>query len=203
MIAAWPFQDPLMPLRTSTGAPVDNLASFQPDVGPPLSRRRATARVQQWEMQVILDSFDKLAQFESWFEDDLQDGAMPFVWRKPASKEVTKWRISPASYDKRFLGGPVVGLSFTALLLPNKLWFAPYVPENTVRLPAWVADYADGVYGVGDEKGAASTLSSVSGTFLVWERTASGQNKFYQDTFSEDVPQTAPGGVAWLVGFET
>ena len=202
MIAAWPFQDPLMPLRTSTGAPVDNLASFQPDVGPPTTRRRATSRVEQWEMSVLLKSFEQLTEFETWFRDDLKDGALPFVWRKPATDEVTKWRFSPASYDKRFRGAGFVGLSFTALLLPNKLWFAPYVPENTVRLPAWVADYADGVYGVGDEKGAASTLSSVSGTFLVWERTTSGGNVFYQDSFSGNVPQTAPTGVSWLVGFE-
>ena len=203
MIAAWPFTDPLRPLQTSTAAQVDNLATFTPSVGPPITRRRATARVEQWEMQVLLNSFEQLTEFETWFRTDLKDGALPFVWRKPATDEVTKWKISPGSYDKRFRGGGFVGLSFTALLLPNTLWYAPYVPDNTVNLPLWVADYGEDVYGVGEEKGAASTLSAVSGTFLVWERTTSGNNVFYQDTFSGDVPQTAPTGVSWLVGFAT
>ena len=202
MIQHWPLADPFYPLLNSTSSHLDQSASFQPDVGVPITRRRITGRIEGWNMSLILRDFARLEAFKTWFSDDLQGGTLPFVWRHPITKEVARFRFTPATYDTSYLGAGVSRISFNALILPGRVWFAPYMRPNTARPPDWVADYAGDVFGVDGRRGVAADLEPLAGVFLVWQRNTAGTNVFREVTYSSDIPLIAPAGVSWLVGYK-
>lgn len=197
----WPFLDPFYLSLSSTSGPVDQAATFTPDVGPTITRRRTTARVDMWSGSVILYDFAQLAEFETWFQNDLQGGVLPFVWRRSDSDQVARFKFAPATYSKAFLGNERVRLSFDVMVLPGSLWFAPYVIPKTAKPPAWVADYAASVFGVNGVKGVVGDLAAVSGTFDVLVTFTDGGVQFQRLTFAADIPSTAPSGVASYVAF--
>lgn len=202
---AWPLARPLWPLVTSTGGPIDARVSFQPEVGPPITRRRFTARIEEWQMAVVIESRADLAVFEQWFDDETEAGALPFVWRHPVRRDVTRWKFTgeDSPYEKAFLSTDIVRVSFAAIMLPGIPWFAAYVPEYTVRLPAFVADYDAGVFGIGGETVPASEMPGIAGTFDVWTTDDQGVTVVAEGATvtAGDVPASAPGGVDRIVGF--
>ena len=200
MITGWPSAIQSYPLKQITGGPVDNLASFVTDVGPPISRPRSTALVEAWDMAVVFQTRAHAAIFEAWWRDDLAFGSSPFIWRHPRTKAVGKWRI-PQQFKWAGLGGEITQVSFAAMALPGSVWFAAYVPEETARVPYFVADYASGIYGVDAVKGVASGLAAVAGTYEVWTYLSTGTVTIGLITYAGTVPQTAPSGVTKIVGF--
>jgi len=196
----WPFTDPLYPIRTSTGGPTDQNASFSTDVGPPITRRRTTGRVEAWRLAVLFQDRDKFADFDDWYQDDLQAGALPFVWRHPGTKRIERFQFSPARYDASYPTDEWVRVTFTALILPGRLWFADYVPEATAWVPLWVADYAAGKFWIGQEQVAATALGGLTGTYIV-HQSAGAIKTLDTRSYTGNIPQTAPSGVSWLAGF--
>ena len=199
----WPFHHPnqFYPTRDSTGGPQDQTAAFQPDVGPPITRRRTTARVDAWSMAVQLETLEQYAEFEEWFDDTLQGGTLPFAWRHPVTGGVKRFQFAPASYAPSFGGGGWVRVAFSALILPGSVWFAPYVLPDTARPPDFVADYDGAVFGVGGVYGVASDLTGIAGTYRVWERRTDGTMTTALRDYASGVPTTAPSGVLSTVGF--
>jgi hypothetical protein len=200
MITSWPLEAPFYPLIDAEGGDVQMLRRFEPDVGPPIDRPATTAVLESWSLRVMLETRADLATLTAWGRTDLAQWALPFIWRHPRTRAITRWKfLQPPRHVQR--SGEIVEMSFSALCLPGVPWFAPYVPGDRARLPAWVADYAGGVYGVGDARGVVGDLAAVSGTFEVWEKRTNGTQGFGARTYSGDIPATAPTGVDWLVGF--
>jgi hypothetical protein len=198
----WPFVDPLYLSVSSTSAVMDQAATFQPDVGPAITRRRITARVDIWSGSVIMRDYAQLAQFENWFDNDLAAGTKPFIWRRSDLDAVAFFKFAPASYSKAFLGNELCRLSFDMMVLPGVPFCAPYMTANSARAPDWIADYSAGRFWNGQAQVTAAALrAAVSGGFDVLEQRADTQVWRYQ-TYSNDLPLTAPSGVTWLAGFK-
>lgn len=197
----WPFSDTFVPLLQSTGAPVDQRAAFSPELGAPITRPRTTAQVEAWNLAVIFKGYDDYAAFEAWFRDDLAQGSLPFVWRHPYRQDVVRFKFDPGSYSPSFLGAGNVRVTFSALTLPGRLFFAPYIPEGSARPPDWIADYDADRYWIGQEEVDAADLATISGSFLVLQQSLTFTQTFFTATYSGDVPQAAPATVDWLAGF--
>ena len=200
MISGWPSNIAFNPLLSATGGPESNLVSFKPDVGPPMSRPMSTALVEIFDLTMIFEPLTQGAIFEDWWRDDLAFGSLPFIWRHPRTKAVGKWRI-PQQFTQSFPATEVMRVDFQALKEPGSVWFAAYVPEETARVPYFVADYASGIYGVDAVKGVASGLAAVAGTYEVWTYLSTGTVTIGLITYAGTVPQTAPSGVTKIVGF--
>lgn len=201
--AYWPFETPNQfgVTRDSTGSPQDQLASFAPAVGPPITRRRTTARVEQWNLSVLLETAEQFYTFEAWFDDTLKGGSLPFTWRVPYGNRLARFQFAPATYTPSFLGGEWVRVGFSALVLPGTLPLAPYVAEDRARLPDWVADYDADLYWLDGDPVAASALAGVSGAYLVLQNVG-GTLTYQTATYATDVPQTAPTpDTLWLAGY--
>lgn len=200
MITAWVLNEDFCPIYDADGGDIEAKRSFAPDTGGPIERPITTASIESWQLRVAVTDSVRLEQLKAWGRDDLGQWTQPFIWRHPHSGAITKWKfLAPPRTVRAGSNGFI--LSFSALCLPGTPWFAPYVPGTRARLPAWVADYDGGVYGVGDERGEASDLSAISGTYEVWEKRSNGTQGFTVRTYSGDVPTSAPAGVDWLVGF--
>ncbi|MCA2013523.1 hypothetical protein LCM17_18680 [Cereibacter sphaeroides] len=200
MITAWVLDDAFYPTLDAEGGDVDMRRRFEPDVGPPIERPATTAAFESWSLRVIAKTRAELATLTAWGRSDLGQWTKPFIWRHPRTRAITRWKFVGAPRHVQ-RSGEVVELAFGALCLPGSPWFAPYVPGTRARLPAWVADYTGGVYGVGDERGSVSDLSAITGTYEVWEKRSNDTQGFTVRTYSGDVPTSAPAGVDWLVGF--
>lgn len=101
----WPASLPQSPesagYREGGGFPVIQA----PVDGPPKSRRRYTAAIQSVPCSVRLTAA-QLATFETFFRDDLQQGALAFDWsvRGDAARSA-RYRFT-AEYQLTHLGGP-------------------------------------------------------------------------------------------------
>lgn len=183
----------------------DTLARFQPDVGPAITRPRFGARLEVWSFGLMMETRPDLDAWESWFWAGTAAGALPFVWRHPTRRNVTIWKFEggESAYSLSFESTDATRLSFAAMLLPGVPWFGPYVPEGTVRLPAFVADYAGEVFGIGAETVPASALPGIAGTFDLWTTDDQGGTTVEpaQAVTAGDIPATAPTGVHRIVGF--
>lgn len=197
----WPFDDIMVPSLDASGGPLDNNASFVPDVGPPITRPRTTALVEEWELPFLLKTDTHLDRFDEWFRVDLAFGSRSFVWRHPHTHQVTRWKFARATYNRQFFGNQKSRVSFGALLLPGVPFCAPYVPPMSTRAPDWIADYTAGKFWNGQTQVTASALSAaISGDYDVLEQRADGQLWRFA-TYAADLPTSAPSGVTWLAGF--
>lgn len=82
MAATWPVSLPANPRRDLTWSPKSNVISFGTEVGKGKLRRRSTYRSKLWSLSFIMTDA-QLADFVTFFEDDLEDGALPFEWVYP------------------------------------------------------------------------------------------------------------------------
>lgn len=62
----------------------DNLAEYQPDIGPPISRRRSSAATRPLSGQMKLTRAQR-ATLKTFFEVTLDQGALAFEFPDPAS----------------------------------------------------------------------------------------------------------------------
>ena len=196
----WRWDD-VTPNLSATGGPVDQTVSFQPDIGVPITRRRTTGRVESWNIPVTFWSRDTFAEFEEWFHADLKSGVLPFVWRHPSSGAVRKFRLIPASYQSSYPGGEWVQVSLTAMILPGMVWFAPYVPDGSSRVPDFVADYQANRYWIGQSEVAAAALSGISGDYTTLTQQLTYTQTMARRVFTGDVPQVAPLNTDFIAGF--
>jgi hypothetical protein len=90
----WPVALPQKPLLSGLArSPKSNVVAFGTEVGPGKQRRRSTARMQVWSLQFSLTDAQR-ATFESFFEDDLSDGALAFDWEDPVTESAASWKFS-------------------------------------------------------------------------------------------------------------
>ena len=94
MAAAWPVSLPAYPRRDLTWSPKPNVISFGTEVGKGKRRRRSTYRSKLWSLSFIMTDA-QLADFVAFFEDDLEDGALPFEWVYPRTGDT--WEFTFAS----------------------------------------------------------------------------------------------------------
>jgi len=98
----WPAELPCA-LRGKGRAPQPNVIAFGTEVGPGKLRRRSTARVKRMPISFLLTR-TQVAAFERFFEDDLEDGALPFAMPDPITGDAASWRFDPEgpySLDER------------------------------------------------------------------------------------------------------
>lgn len=95
MIATWPLTLPQAPAFGYSEQRKRNLASFSPDdAGAPQARNRSTA------VPVVLGlrfemTTAQLAAFDSFYEDDLSDGILPFEWTNPVTGYTARYIFAP------------------------------------------------------------------------------------------------------------
>ena len=194
--------DDVAPNLSSTGGPVDQSVSFQPDLGVPITRPRTTGTVETWSVPITFYSRAQFAEFEAWFRSDLQRGTLPFVWRHPATNAVCKVRIIPATYQSSYPGGDWVQVSLSMMILPGRLWFAPYVPDGSSRVPDFVADYSLGRYWIGQQEVSSVSLGSISGSYLIHSQVLTYTRRLNTGVYAGNVPQVAPANTDWIAGFQ-
>jgi len=105
MAATWPATLPQHPRRNGfSRSPRPNIVAFGTEVGKGKRRRRSTARSQLWTLQFIMTA-DQVEDFEAFFNDDLEDGALEFEWVYPMTGATWRftfdtdqpWSIAPLS----------------------------------------------------------------------------------------------------------
>lgn len=102
----WPASLPQKPDYGGwTLAPQSNMASFEPEVGPPITRRRASSINDIYEAKFTLRSDAQRAAFLTFFYADLVDGTLPFTLADP---------ITAASADWKLMGKPPFRMSAPA-----------------------------------------------------------------------------------------
>lgn len=92
----WPSTLPQAPQAGDwTETPQRNVASFQPEVGPPKYRRRNTANGTVAEA-VFMMTAAQVATFNDFYQNTLIDGVLPFNWAHPITGVVYSWIFAQA-----------------------------------------------------------------------------------------------------------
>jgi len=116
--ANWPGTLPDRPLFDGwSWTPQDNKASFQPDVGPSIDRRRGTAVAFEYDARFPPLSDAQVGYFETFFHTTLVGGTLHFLWADPVSGTSYKWKI--ADYQINSLGAGWHELSMKLMRLPG------------------------------------------------------------------------------------
>jgi hypothetical protein len=92
-MATWPTTGafPQFPLiGTWNRQRQQNTIVFEPDVGPPLVRRRSTVSTQQASFALTL-TLGQLATLETFFVTDCNEGATPFTFDNPETGTSEQW----------------------------------------------------------------------------------------------------------------
>ena len=79
--------------------PQENKVVFRPSLGPSISRRRGTVKVFNFGGTFSLFTGDEMAVFETWFTDELADGALHYLWDDPISGISAKWKIKSYQFE--------------------------------------------------------------------------------------------------------
>ena len=114
----WPPSLPQRPLVQgySERAP-ETVIRTQTEAGPPKLRRRFTAGVRRFEMQLRLTSA-QMDTLESFFDATVQGGALPFDWVHPRTGVITSFRFAePPTYTPA-AGGQLWTAALSLELLP-------------------------------------------------------------------------------------
>lgn len=196
----WPTTLPQGPANGISIGPEDVRAQFEPEFGPSITRPRVSVAVVAHDAQFTFEDAE-IATFESFFANDLAQGTARFVWRDPVDGTPYWWRFA-GPYSKRHPITRVATVSASLLRLPNIVWFTDYVRTGNSRSPAWVADYENGVYGIGTEKVPASDLPSISGTYFVVRVTSGGTTEGEETLVAGDITEAQPVGTDRIVGYD-
>ncbi|WP_243612928.1 hypothetical protein [Shimia aestuarii] len=204
--AHWPIGLPQKPARdTVAGQRQDPRIAFKPDRGPSITRPMMTGRIELFDIVLPQISFDLLADFEDWFDEDLAKGTSQFVWRHPMKGNVVSMRIvvGQQAYSVRRVDPAKARISFKVIILPAAPWFAPYVRPITSVPPAFVADYDAGVYGIDGAKVPASSLPGIEGTYELYTVDGSDVETFDASEVltAGDITEAQPVDVNRYVGF--
>lgn len=194
----WPAGLRQQPSRDGwTGGPKDSRASFDPEYGPPLKRRRTTADGRVFQARFGQMTGAQLALFDAFYADDLAGGALSFCWRDPVRGDVALWIIlgsGAQAYDFAAKGADRHDLTMQMMRLPGTPWFAPYLRAGSSKPPEVVADWDAGIIGIGGAKVTAAALTAVAGTFDVYSTSSTDVETFAaaQVITAGGIPATAP-----------
>lgn len=97
-MTTWPSSLPQFPLAGHWEETLeDNVIEYQPEVGPPTSRRRSTA-VGSTSSASFGFTDAQRTTFESFFRDDIKDGALSFTWDHPVTFVEYDWLIKSIKF---------------------------------------------------------------------------------------------------------
>jgi hypothetical protein len=207
MIPVWPADLPQTPQRGSfSGGPKNSRVSFQPDRGPPIDRLGDTAETLQKSAVFPQIKTATLDVFRAWFSTDLRRGTLPYAWRDPIDGLAWRWKIvgEDLDYEEASRGATLHDLTLRLLRLPGRPWWQPYcTATGALRLPYVVADYTNGVFGVDLARTPASVVAALAGTLDLYTTATGGAvtEELAHAVIAGDIPATAPGGVAKIVGY--
>lgn len=97
--------------------PQDNRLRFKPEIGPPVQRRRGTAKSKAWTATYHLTSAE-FETFENFFEDDLKDGTLPFDMPHPRTCTTTRFTFDESAYSTEEFGAGKVSITVNLLEMP-------------------------------------------------------------------------------------
>lgn len=201
-VAYWPTDIPQAVVASYSGGSRDLRTSFE-TVGPPITRPRTTGSVDVFSITSVPMKSAEFERFKTWVQSALSGGALRFCRRDPLSGVPRMWKIVSGDnlYQVALAGSQRVQITMTLIRLPGTLWFAPYVPEGSSRVPDFVADYAEGVYGIEGKKVAASALEDIAGDYFTVTTDAAAVTRKTETLTAGDIPATAPAGVTSIIGF--
>ncbi|MCV2870632.1 hypothetical protein OEW28_18625 [Defluviimonas sp. WL0002] len=204
----WPASLPQTPRRGAwVGGPTEARVQFEAEYGPPIERARTTA-----DMEVYSATYPNLsnaarAAFMAFFAGDLGRGVNRFAMRDPVTQDLGLWKVLGDGRQPYVLTAKQAGwndLTLTLMKMPGAIWYAPYATATgDLRLPYVVADYENGVFGVDGVRTTAAAVAAVTGQFDLYTTATGGAvtEELDHSVFAGDVPATAPGGVAKIVGY--
>lgn len=117
MTATWPTTLPQKPFRGQWSEQEQpNVIRFQPDVGPPITRRRGTVTT-----YIATGTFrmtnEQIANFMIFHKEELKGGARSFTLAHPVTGEAATWKFEePFSY--RHVDDDVYDLAVTLRRMP-------------------------------------------------------------------------------------
>lgn len=112
-MASWPGNLPsAFRLNTRRINPRDDRAAFQPEVGPPLRRRRSSLVLREFEGQMTLTDA-QVTIFETFYNDTLEGGTLTFTMDDPTDGLSYTWSVEAWSINQ--LGFNAHTLSMTLL----------------------------------------------------------------------------------------
>lgn len=128
------------------GMPFDSRAIFNPEVGPPMFRRRVTAEAWQFAGRFPAADQDEQAAFwEFWAEID--EGAKPFLWRDPKDERVRKWMFAADEPVRTSdISDTHCDFSLRLVRLPSTPWWAALMPPGDLVAPRAAYDFVRGLY---------------------------------------------------------
>lgn len=115
-VPAWPFTG-RAPFGGWRMTPQDNRASFQPEIGPPITRRRGTAKTKKWSATYQLTSAE-FDTFEAFFEDDLKDGSLSFTMPHPRTCDTATFKFDDGLYSVEEFGADEVTITVSVMEMP-------------------------------------------------------------------------------------
>lgn len=163
----WPVSLRQQPRRgTWTGGPQDSRATFEPEYGPPLHRRRTTADPVVYDGVVFPNlSGVQAAAFDAFWQNDLSGGALAFAWRDPVTDAPALWRIiggGKTAYSIAARGANLHDLSLNLMRLPGSPWWGPYLRPASSIVPVLVLDFLGQKYGAPPDKASFASLVSLT-----------------------------------------
>mgnify|MGYP000884912405 FL=1 len=93
VLEIWPVGLPQIPLRDGYVETEPNVIKrTDMDEGPAKQRPRFTVGIRPFLVQLEMD-LDQVAIFETFYEDTLKDGTLPFTWKHPRTQVNTDFYI--------------------------------------------------------------------------------------------------------------
>lgn len=119
MVDAWPGTLPQQPLQDGySEAAGDGRVQYQPDVGPPITRRRTAAVVRPLAVSYELTSA-QLAILRAFVDTTLLGGSLPFSFPAPSESATYLCRFQDGGLPKwAALGGDYYKVSMMLWILP-------------------------------------------------------------------------------------
>lgn len=204
MTPFWPLELRQCAMRQGQqGTRVGYRHAFEPERGEPIMRPRGTGSLERFALSLPPMSPAQFDVFDAWFQSDLGQGSARFIWRHPITRSVRWFKMVPGArgYDMVPWASGRVLVGFEVLVLPGTPWFADYVPAGVSRVPYFVADYGEGVYGIDGSPVPASDLPGIAGTYLVERTTTTAVTSAVETLVATDIPATAPAGTTKIIGF--
>lgn len=118
----WPETLPAAGALGFTGGPQANVASFEPEIGPSIVRRRSTGAVKMYPITLSMLNLDQYNAFVEFFHATLKDGTLPFVWVNPMTSAANQKmrfvvRSGSEAYQETRLTPNKFKISFSVMLL--------------------------------------------------------------------------------------
>lgn len=198
-IPYWPETLPVGPATGLDFSPVDVRATFEADIGEPISRPRSTGAPFMANMTFTLQGA-QIATFEAFYATTLGQGAQRFAMREVISGDLRMWRFM-GGYSRRFPIKTVAIVQAQLMMLPGVPWFAPYARAGLSTVPYFVADYANGVYGIDGLRVTAADMPTVGGTYLVRRTTTATITEGQEVLNPGDITEAQPAGTTSIVGY--